>query len=95
MKFPSLAAPEELYACVFPPTLPENAVDPGDGFGPRGRAGSLPSRPLQPLRPLQAPKRRRNGGGRSQPLQRHLVRLGSTTQQRNRRRYKHHSDSSQ
>lgn len=62
-------------------------MDLGGALCPRGGPGPLSPGPLQPLWPLQAGQEQRHGGGRPQPVQCYVVRLGGPAQQRHWRRW--------
>lgn len=67
---------------LFPSAIWGHSVDPGGALCPRGGPGPLPPGPLQPLRPLQVGQEQRHWGGRPQPVQCNVVRLGGPAQQR-------------
>lgn len=67
---------------LLPSAVWGHAVDLGGALCPRGGPGPLSPGPLQPLWPLQAGQEQRHGGGRPQPVQCYVVRLGGPAQQR-------------
>lgn len=72
---------------IFLATIQQHSLDLGDGISPRGSLGTVSPRPFLALWSLQAGQHRWYRRRRIELVQRHLVCLGSTSKQWNRRRY--------
>ena len=82
-----VADKEGLESGVVPSAVPQHALDPRGAVRAHCCPRPLPPRPLQPLRPLQVGEEHGHGGGRPQSVERHVVCVGRSAQQRHWRGY--------
>ena len=76
---------EELQLGLVPAAVSGHVVDFSGAVRPRGGASVVSVGQVQSVRALQVGQKQRRRGGRAQPVERDVVRLGRPAQQRHRR----------
>lgn len=73
---------QRLQPGLLPAAFPGHPLDPGHAFCARCGSCALSSGSLQPFWPIQVGEKWWHGGGRLEPVQCHVVCLGSAAEQR-------------